>query len=209
MKERLREFAYLSRSEAYRRKGQHGDGRSTEQRPLRIPYDVACGFFLVHSSGDGYQIAVGNHDRVVHQHAERQDERAERDFLKVDIQKVHADESGQNIEYQNESYKESAPPAHKKHEQSYDYPNRFDQVDKERIHGIGDYVTLVVDRVHFHAQRFHRLEFVDPPAHCLAHLHDVASVHRGYAYPDGRAPVEPHNVRRGFRETARDGRHIP
>ena len=145
MKERLREFAYLSRSEAYRRKGQHGDGRSTEQRPLRIPYDVACGFFLVHSSGDGYQIAVGNHDRVVHQHAERQDERAERDFLKVDIQKVHADKGNQDIQHQYDSDEKSGPPPHEEQEKADDDHYRLEKVDKERIHGLGDYFTLIVN----------------------------------------------------------------
>ena len=71
--------------QADRREGDDADGRRPEQRPLVLRDDVADHFQLVFARLDADFDPLDDDDRVVGEHAQRDDQRAERDALHQEV----------------------------------------------------------------------------------------------------------------------------
>ena len=99
LEERTAELAGVVIRGADRCEGQDRDHGRAKQRQRRLGHDLARGVAGVLSLLDAHEHPVGHDDRVVDEHAERDDQRAERDAFECDTHRVEEWEAASDRDY--------------------------------------------------------------------------------------------------------------
>ncbi len=146
--------------------------------------------------------------RVIHQQAERDDHRAQRDALQIDAEQLHADEhAGQNHRNADCDHDAGAPAEAEEAHQQYDregFEERFLEVADIPGHDFG----LVVHAHHVHAERQSRRNLRTPRSLCAAEVEDVPAIGHGDREPERRLAVDLHGGNRRVHGAAPDGDEV-
>ena len=189
-------------------KCEHGNNRCAEQWHCSLIHDFHGGLAPVHAPLESYEHAVHDHDRIIDQHAERDDESPERYSLEIDIGHAHEDETAANRYEKNESDEQAAAQTHEEQKHDDHDSDSLQQADNEtgnrRLHG----VRLHCNDAEFHAERDFGSQFRQALLQLDAHRDNVAAGYCRYADADRWLAVETQQVTRWLEEAAFDGGDI-
>ncbi len=170
---------------------------------------VAHDFELVSAPFDADLDALRHDDGVVGQHAQSDDEGAERDPLEQDAaHQVHDEEGRQDGDEQYRADGKAGASPHRDEQHHEDDANRLDEVEHEAVRRDFDRFRLEVDLVDLDSDRLQRAQLFELLAHRLAHGDDVSAAHRGDAEADGRLAVEAQDPPGRILIAARQRRHV-
>jgi len=128
--------------------------------------------------------------RVVREHAQRNDQRAQRDPLHQQIPlHVHHEERAHNREKQHDADDEPRLAAHCQQQHDKDDRDRLAQVEHEFVGGLRNRFGLKVNLADLDADGLLAFQFREFLPHAFAHRHDIAALHRGDSQADGRLTV--------------------
>ena len=188
--QRVAVFAGAIFGEADRGEGDDADRGRAEQRPLILGDDFADDFELVAAGLDADLDAFDDDDRVVGEHAERDDQRAEGDPLHEEIAlEVHHEEGRHDREEEHDADDETGLAPHRDEQHDEHDRDRLGQVEDEVGGGGGDGFGLEVDLADLDADRLMRLELGELAADAFAHRDDVAAGDGRDAEADGGLAV--------------------
>ncbi len=173
-----------------------------------LPYHLTGRLFPLLALFQTNQNSVRNDNGVVHQHPQRQNERAQGDFLKFDVQKIHADERRQNREHQENTDEHAALDSHEEHQKPDDDPDGFDEVHHELIDRLRHDVALIIDRRQLHAEGKGGLQCDESLLYGSSHGDHIPPGDDGNAETDGGLSVEPQHVPGRLLVSPGDGGHI-
>ena len=151
---------------------------------------------------------LDRNDRVIHQQAERDDHRAQRDALQIDAEQLHAQEhAGQNHRNADCDHDPGTPAEAEETHQQHDregFEERFLEVADILGHDFG----LIVHARHPHAEGQGLRRLRNPRSQCTAEVEDVPALGHGDREPERRLAVDPHGGDRWLHSAALDGDEI-
>ena len=158
-----------------RGEGEYCNDGCAQQRPRRLRDDIQRGLAPVHSLLEADQHAVDNDDRVIDQHAERDNQSAQRYTLQRDILQAHENETAANGQKEDEPDQQAAAQTHEKQQHDDNDGDCLQQAGDEslncRLHG----VRLHRDKTKLHTKRNFAGEFLHFRLQFFAHFDDVAA----------------------------------
>ena len=171
--------------------GKCGDGHcGTAQHGYSVLGDhIGGGIGTGHAPLHPHPDAVGDHDGVVHQHPQGDDERSQGDPFQRDMVDVHQDEGAHDRNHQHRADDQAAAQPHKEQQNADHDQNRLDQIGHEAAQGVDDRFGLVGDIVDLDACRTHGLQLLEPLFQRLRHGDDIAALDGRNAHGDGRFSV--------------------
>src|SRR6478672_8924791 len=117
---------------------QHCDDRGAEQRYRRLSHHSDGRLLRRFAALQSNQYSVNHDDRVIHQHAEGNDQGAERDALERDTHPNEKGEGAYNSNQQHRTDDHTAPKAHEEHEHDNDNSDRLQQAARKTFDRFGD-----------------------------------------------------------------------
>ena len=189
--ERREQLARDVGREVDRQEGEHGDERRSQQRHGGALHGVEDGGPLAGAALHVDQGGVVDHDRVIHQHTHRDDDRRQRHALQRDAGRLHVDQGAEDGEDQAAADQE--PVLQADEEEQYDHHRQHgeNQVEDEALVGHGRLMPLVVDDVEVVALRHILAGLVDVVGHTPGHLHHIAIGDGRDGDAHGRLPADP------------------
>ncbi len=138
----LAELARRVIRQADRPEGHDRDRGGAQQRQSRLTHHVLRRLRGILALLNAHQHPIHHHDGIVDQHAERDDQRAERNSLQGDLPGPHEDEGAADGQHQNEADQQAAAQPHED-QQHHDHDgDRLDQALEKTIDGDGDGLRL-------------------------------------------------------------------
>src|SRR5262249_21025682 len=148
--------------------------------PLVFSNNLANHLKLVPAGFDTDFGSFNDDYRVVREHAQRDDQRPQRDAFHQQVAlHIHNEEGRHNCDEENDADNEAGFAAHceQKHDE-YD-ADRLRQIEHEIASGVSDGFGLEIDFADLDADRLLRFEFGELLPYSLAHPHDVAALYSG------------------------------
>src|SRR5271165_133390 len=172
------------------REGDHGNGGCPEKRPLALRHHVADDRDLVLTALDADFHPLGNDDRVIREHAERDDKRAQGNALQQDVVEIHHQDRRKDRQEQHHADHHPGPQTHRKQKHHKDDGDRFYQVESEGVGRDDDRLGLEVDFADLDPNRLIVLQILQLLPYSVTHGHDVAALHRRNPQPNNRLALE-------------------
>ena len=155
-----------------------------------------------------YQNTFGNHDGVIHQHPQSDDQRPQGDPLQVDGHHLHEDEGAQDSQQQHAAHQHPGTQAHEYQQHGDHNGHRFTQVEHEGTDRLIHFLGLVIDSGQLHTHRTLVLQFLEALIHPRAHIHHIDAGGKGNTQGQGRAAIESIKMVGNFGIPPLNGRHI-
>ena len=151
------ERAGVARQEHQRQEGDDVDDRAVEDRAPHAersePRGAPGRFAVIEFAID----RVGRDHRIVHQHAERDDERGDGDLVQLDAGEMHSAENHRDRERDGGGDDERGTPIHEQERNENHDHNRFEKRADEMMQAILDRGRLIRERLDLHVFRQPRL----------------------------------------------------
>ena len=185
-----------------------GDDGGPEQRCPALADDVGRCVRGILSGLDLHLHSLDDHDRVVDEHAERDDQRPQGDAFERHGEDVHEEERSRDRQEQDAADEQAAAHAHED-QQHDDYDDHgFEEVHHEAVDGQRHGRGLHRDDLELHPQGRLVLELLQPDREGVTHRDDVAAPHRRDPDADSGLAVEADQLSRRIDVAARDRRHV-
>ena len=177
---------------ADRREGGCRDQRSGEHGKCCRRIREGGGIELVEALFDLHYHHLDGDDGIVDQQAKRDDQRAERNAVQIDAQRVHQDES--HRQHQRNRQRDHHARAQAETEEAYrqDDDQRFRERLQEELERHLDDGWLVGNLAHFHAHRQVGGAALNLLCQVFAQLDDVAAAVHGHGDADRVFTADPH-----------------
>ena len=172
-------FAGIAAGEAHGQEPRDGDQRSGEPRIGGGGIGEDSGLLLVVAAFQAEDHALDGDHRVVHQQAERDDQGAERDALKVDAERLHRPEYDSQHQRNRDDDDGARAQAEAHHAHREDDGDRLPQRFHEFIDRMADRLRLVRHHDRFDADRQVGLQLLHGLLDVAAEREHVAAVAHG------------------------------
>ncbi len=179
----------VARREANGCEGEYAHQRAAQKRPLGLVHDGLRNIQFLRTALHADQDALGDDDGVVDHHAQRDDQRAQRDPVHRDAADTHGGECREDRQQQNRADDRRGSEAHENEERDDHDDERRDHVDDEVLNRGIDDRALVIVLVQLDAYRAAALRLGDARIDVLPDLDDVAAEDAGHADRDRRLAV--------------------
>ena len=198
------EFRRAARRKSNGSKGEDTHQRSAQKRPDRALDHVARNINDLAPPLAPGQHTVGHHDGVVDQHAQSDDQRAQRNAVHRNIAQIHRAQSRRDGEKQTDPDHQARFEAHEQDQRPDNDQQRDHHIDDEIRHRFVDHFALVVELVELHSDRSLIFKLNQPIRQPLAHIDDIGTRYRRNAQHDAGFAIPIGQKARRFAQAARN-----
>ena len=178
-----------------------GQGRLTGALDDSLP--------ALHAFLEAHGGAFRDHDRVIHDLAQYNDERAKRHALKIDAPDRHHHESAENGEHQRRAnHQRDAPAQDERHDDKHEQ-HRLIKFGEKSCHRVGNVIRLPVHAVHLDAYRKFSRQFRQAALHRPSNGNHIGPRDIGDRNGERRFAVVAHHRARRVNMAATDGADVP
>ena len=185
-----------------------GNHRGPQQWPDSLADNIHRRFQFRHAPLHAHQDAFGDHDGVIHQHPQGNNQCAQGNPLQINGQHFHDDKGAKDGEQQDSPHQQTGAHPHE-HQQHHDNDGYgLAQVEQEGPHRTVDLFGLVVDRGQLHARRSLILQLGQTLFYPRAHFHHIDALGERNPQGQGRLTIKAVKMIRHLRVAPFNGGHI-
>ncbi len=128
------------------------------------------------------QHPLDNDNGIIDQHAEGNNQRAQRDTLQLNAAQVHNQQRAKHIKRQRKRNDNAAAHAHKNQQHADHNRQRHQEIGNKAIDRMRHFRRLIIKHVQLNARRFFRRHMLQPGFQRFAHINNVDAGDKRHAH---------------------------